>query len=134
MLTNQISCNQPNSITKFNSSEAIKIEDFNTYISKFYTDSLFQQSRIVTPLEGEILSWDVNVDNVVKSGWLGNEPTVTDYEIIKVTMQSSIQKFDKSQDSIVEKIYMENSGFLMERTFKLSEGQWFLTRYNIKYL
>lgn len=109
-------------------------ENFDDFISKFYSDSVFQQSRVSIPLDGEILEWDNEEDVVVESNWLGRKPEITGYETVKVTVEGSLQSFIRQQDSVVESIYLENSGFLLVRTFALKEGYWFLIRYDVSNL
>jgi hypothetical protein len=109
-------------------------ENFDDFISKFYSDSVFQQSRIAKSLEGVVFEWDVIGDSVIESKWDGKEPFVSAYETVRVTVDGSLQSLNTSMDSIVERIYLENSGFLLERTFKLKEGCWFSARYDVSNL
>jgi hypothetical protein len=111
-----------------------KTEDYDEFIDRFYSDSVFQQSRVSLPLDGKILEWDNEEDVVVESNWLDREPEITGYETVKVTVEGSLQSFIRQQDSVVESIYLENSGFLLVRTFVLKSGCWYLTRYDISYL
>lgn len=111
-----------------------KPEDFDEFIDRFYSDSVFQQSRVSIPLDGEILEWDNDEDVVVESNWLDREPEITGYETVKVTVEGSLQSFIRQQDSVVESIYLKNSGFLLVRTFALKSGCWYLTRYDISNL
>lgn len=108
--------------------------DFDEFIDRFYSDSAFQQSRVSIPLDGKIIEWDNDEDAVVESDWLSREPVITEYETVKVTVEGSMQSFNRQQDSVVERIYLENSGFLLERTFKLKDGCWFLTKYDLSNL
>jgi hypothetical protein len=124
------SCNQLNSGAK----KPVVKEDFKSFANEFYSDSIFQQNRIASPLQGEILEWDNMADTVIISNWMGRESIVSDYTSILDSYGNAQREYKETQDSIVEKIYIENSGFLLERTFKLLNGEWYLVRYNISNL
>ena len=40
------------------------------------------------------------------------------------------RNIEKTDSSVSEEIWIEDSGFRIERTFKLKEGKWFLVLYN----
>lgn len=122
-----ISC----SLSKPVTADRMNDEDFSTFITRFYEDSVFQQSRIFEPLEGEIITWADNGENTVEISWSGQKPVLDKYEAIKVYLKNVVREFENLQDSIVEHMYINNSGFSLERTFKLIDQEWFLVRYDI---
>lgn len=96
-------------------------ESFENFNTRFHTDSLFQLSRIKFPIGGQFVdgferhewtieNWDLHKEPVSGKKLKGFEHTIT-----------------KTDTTVVEKIWIENSGFNFERKFKIIEGQWFLT-------
>jgi len=82
-------------------------------------------------LEGKILSWHETEDSIVETNWIGREVIVTKFEEIQSTDNNIKQSFVKDRDYIIEKLYIDNSGFFMERTFHLNKGKWYLKKYDI---
>lgn len=115
---------------KSNNSEAV--ENFDEFISKFYSDTSFQKSRITTPLKGEKKFWDDNEDVIVTTNWEEKEiPSVTSFDKIHEIKNKTIQDFVKEESKVIEKIYIPNSGFYMNRTFEIQNNKWYLVRYDI---
>ncbi|RLD23145.1 MAG: hypothetical protein DRI70_09765 [Bacteroidetes bacterium] len=109
----------------------IEIEDFDYFIERFYADTSFQKSRIVIPLQGKIVSMHETENSIVETTWEGRKIIVTRFEEIKSSMKNVKQTYIILQESTIEKIYIENSGFLIERTFQLQKERWYLTKYDI---
>lgn len=86
-------------------------EDFNTFYEKFHKDTLFQDTRITksVPLSNG------NFHNKQKA----NE--MSDSEFIVETKRTATE--------YTEKIYIQDSGFLIELKFKVINGKWFLVYY-----
>ena len=130
-----LSCNRINSKNENAEKQSVKVESFDEFIDKFYSDTVFQQSRIEKPLKGEILEWHETEDSVVSSKWSDRELIfVTDYETLKNSFKNAKQSFMDNSESKIEKIQVENSGFNIEREFNLVNGKWFLVRYDISNL
>lgn len=108
-------------------------EKFEVFINQFYSDTIFQKSRIILPLEGEILEWDEK-DSVVKSDWTNKKINLTNFETILKYKPNAKHTFVNGNETCTEKILIENSGFLMERKFILIVRKWFLKEYKISNL
>lgn len=123
------------SSNKSNESQKIyeKKESFEIFINQFYSDSIFQKSRIILPLEGVINEWDEN-DSVVKSDWKNRKISITNFETIQKYKPNTKHSIEKGNEVSIEKIFIENSGFSMERKFILRERKWYLKEYNISNL
>jgi hypothetical protein len=106
--------------------------DFESFYKKFYSDTAFQKTRIVLPLAGEILEWEE--DSVIKDDWTSRKIYVTSYDTILKYQQNARLILEKTNGICVEKIFIENSGFQMERKFVLNGSKWFLMEYKISNL
>lgn len=135
IITLAISCNRTNSSKETVNNETEKVESFDEFIVNFYSDTVFQQSRIIKPLTGEILEWHETEDSVIKSNWLDRDlPFVTDFNVLKESFKNAKQTFVENKESKIEKILVNNSGFSIEREYTLKNGKWYLIRYDISYL
>jgi len=100
-------------------------EDFETFNSKFHSDSIFQMSRINFPIEGHL------IEDFKKYNWNSKN-----WQLMKTTVGSKNLSKDykvktmKSDSLVIENIWIENSGFYLERRFKRINNQWFLICYN----
>jgi len=112
-------------------SYSIEIEDFDYFIERFYADTLFQKSRIVIPLQGKIVTFNEIEKSIVETTWEGRKIIVTSFEEIKSLMKNVKQTYIINQESVSEKIYIENSGYVIEKTFQLQKERWYLTKYDI---
>ena len=74
------------------------------------------------PLKGKIQEWHEIKDSVVVSSWNDRDIILTDYGKIQSTLENTIHSIDEYPDSTIEKIYIENSGFILVRTFIILEG------------
>jgi len=106
-------------------------EDFAYFIERFYADTLFQKSRIVIPLQGKIVTFNEIEKSIVETTWEGRKIIVTSFEEIKSLMKNVKQTYIINQESVSEKIYIENSGYVIEKTFQLQKERWYLTKYDI---
>jgi len=111
------------------------VENFEEFIEKFYSDTSFQKERIITPLKGKKKFWDDNEDTIITVNWDENEiPKVTSYGKIHESKNKAIQDFVKEESRVIEKIYILNSGFYMNRIFEIRNNKWYLVRYDVCYL
>nr|WP_294779386.1 hypothetical protein [uncultured Flavobacterium sp.] len=111
-----------NSIKKAEVSNKENFEEFN---KKFHSDSLFQVSRIDFPIEGkhvygfEQYSWS-------RKNW--------QFQAVPVAEKSEIGEYQhsliKTDTLITERFWIPDSGFEVERQFKLIKNKWFLIYYN----
>lgn len=109
--------------TSSRSGQISKGEDYFVFYQKFHQDSLFQVERVRFPLDGysieggQITSWDEN-------SWVMHKNGLADID-------TSIYKTERNTrfGVIQERIYLPNSGMLIERHFSLLNKKWFLTFY-----
>lgn len=105
--------------------KTVKEESFDRFYAQFHADSLFQMQRIIFPLPG------INTDEMGsdESEYLWEEEDwEMHYDMNLDTTEFIIEK--NITDSLaIEKIYKENTGFSVERTFKKLNGKWFLVSY-----
>lgn len=105
-------------------------EDFNLFYTKFYIDTIFQKQRILKPLKGTIKSIDED-DKLIEESWLKNKITITAKEEFKKVYKNLKTDLIKSDTLIIEKYWIEQSGFSVEKKYILNSGKWFLYSYNI---
>ena len=117
-------------------------ENFDTFYKKFYSDSLFQISRITFPMKGinsDEYDPDLGDKNPPyfwkKKDW--NFLHTLDQNIVKDKHEYGVDVYKKvikhnTNSFVVEKIYREESGYSEERWFKKANGKWFLIYYSFK--
>lgn len=100
-------------------------ENFEEFNRQFHSDSIFQLSRINFPIEGKL------IEGFDKQNW-----TSKNWELMKIPVseKSSLRNYKhsvrKTEDFVIEKFWIDNSGFHFERRFKKIDGKWFLIYYN----
>jgi hypothetical protein len=100
-------------------------ESFDSFNTKFHTDSGFQLSRIPFPIDGQCVN-DVQNARWSKKNWeflktpVSLDPDTTECRH-SLTMTDSM---------VTEKFWIDQSGFKVERRFKLKGGKWFLVYYD----
>ncbi|WP_159102698.1 DUF4348 domain-containing protein [Flectobacillus major] len=121
---------------------AIVEENFNDFYKKFYSDSLFQVSRVVFPLKGfNSDEYDEELGDKnppyfwKKQGW--HFLTTLEKYYLKIDKKDWVEEYKKvikhNKDStVLEKIYIVDSGYIIERKFKKIKGKWFLIFYSYK--
>jgi hypothetical protein len=103
----------------------IKDENFTSFYQRFHSDSAFQMKRIIFPLPG-VNTDDMTVDDSIYY-W-----NVEKWEVHKFpNIKANDFKVDNmmSENTVVEKIYKDDSGFFIERKFELLNCKWILTYY-----
>lgn len=100
-------------------------ESFDEFYARFHADSVFQMKRIEFPLPG------INTDEMGtdESDYQWEEE---DWEIhydMNLDTTEFIIENNITDSLAIEKIYKENTGFSVERTFKKIGGKWFLVYY-----
>lgn len=103
-----------------------KIESFKDFRVNFYSDSIFQRSRIVFPLSG-INTEEMTMEDTVYY-WKD-----TDWKIMlkEIPLEGLKKEVIKTDIKVTEKIYQEDSGFSIISIFQLQNGKWYLVRYEI---
>lgn len=101
------------------------VENFDEFNKKFHSDSLFQVSRVDFPIEGMHVS-GFEQYNWTRKNW--------QFQAIPVAEKTEIDEYEhsliKTDTLITEKFWIPNSGFEVERQFKLINNKWFLIYYN----
>jgi len=110
-----------------------KNEDFSSFYQKFYTDTIFQDSRILKPLEGTIKSWN-DEDVVREESWINRKIRITPKEKFLESYKNLKTELLKSDSSVAEKYWIDQSGFFVRRKFILKKGKWYLFSYDISNL
>lgn len=100
-------------------------ENFDEFNKKFHSDSLFQVSRVDFPIEGKHVS-GFEQYNWTRKNW--------QFHAIPVAEKSEIGEYQhtlvKTDTLITERFWIPDSGFEVERQFKLIKNKWFLIYYN----
>lgn len=105
--------------------ESFEKESFNEFNKRFHSDSVFQISRVDFPIDG------VGVSGFERHNW-----TKTNWKFLKIpvaettTIENYQHSLVKTDTTITEKFWIENSGFEVERQFKLIDNKWFLIYYD----
>jgi len=117
-------------------------ESFEQFIKVFYTDSLFQVSRIVFPLKGErnidvpITATNVLGDSII-TGWGKRDwRMLTDTyfpnkdTVITINNERYVRKIKKGNKSVVIDTYIEDSGFSVKEIYALKKNKWYLVLFS----
>ena len=127
-----VGCSNPPGENTQPSCQEKMAEGFSLFYSKFYNDINFQHERILAPLKGTITTWD---DDIIKEeSWDNKEITVTPKEKFLEVYKNLKTNLIKKDNIVIEKYWIEQSGFLIEKTFILKSGKWYLYSYNISAL
>ncbi|MBC6490668.1 hypothetical protein ACFSQD_16925 [Flavihumibacter stibioxidans] len=100
-------------------------EAFDTFNQRFHEDSKFQISRIDFPIGGRF------ADGENSYNW-----TVKNWQFLKEAVKETVDteeyehNFERTDTTVTEKYWIENSGFKIERRFRKIGGKWFLTYYD----
>lgn len=99
-------------------------EDYATFYSRFHSDSLFQMSRIKFPIDGYFSNGAGDEVNWTPSNWIIHRLHIHDADTsvytVKLTGTATLKK---------EVLYIEGSGFKIERKFQNINGKWYLVGY-----
>ncbi|MFC0779113.1 hypothetical protein [Flavobacterium sp. HJSW_4] len=100
-------------------------ENFDEFNKKFHSDSLFQVSRVDFPIEGKHVS-GFDQHEWTRKNW--------EFQVILVADKTEIEEYQhsltKTDTLITERFWIPDSGFEVERKFKLINNKWFLIYYN----
>jgi hypothetical protein len=106
-----------------------KYEDFSFFYSKFYYDTCFQSERILKPLKGTIRYW--NNDTIIEESWTDKKITITSKENYLQVYENLKTDLLIKDTLVLEKYWIEQSGFIIEKKFILKSGKWYLYSYDI---
>ena len=115
----------------------VSFEDFEEFYNKFYSDSIFQLSRIIFPLPGynSDIESEIPDDFAESSGIKKKEEYFWEkegWQFIKTIDNDTliVKNFIKTDTIVIEDLIIPNSGFQIERKFKISDDkQWYLVYY-----
>ena len=101
-------------------------EDFRAFEKKFVSDAEFQMSRIVFDNLGYMLTDDPESEGTKYSpeNWTLFKKTFDD--VRKMGQFKTEMKL--TADKCVQRIWIENSSFLLEYTYTRINGKWYLTK------
>ncbi|CAM3431930.1 hypothetical protein [Flavobacterium chungbukense] len=109
----------------FESKKTETAENFEEFNKKFHSDSIFQVSRVDFPIEGKHVS-GFEQYNWTRKNW--------EFLAIPVAEKTEIGEYEhsliKTDSLIIERFWIPDSGFEVERQFKLINNKWFLISYN----
>jgi|GEM_PF-5901499 len=103
-----------------------EIENFEDFLIKFRSDSVFRNDRILYPLKG-YNSDDSGDSNTAEYEW--STKMINYYLGINYTNIDYVIKIEKSKDLIKETILLEGSGFKIISKYILKENNWYLNYY-----
>jgi hypothetical protein len=101
------------------------VESFQSFNVKFHADSFFQISRIAFPIGGKY------IDGSDQHGW-----TKQNWKQLKSPVGAKVDtsqykyRLIKTDSSVTEKFWIDQSGFNIERRFKLKKDKWYLIYFN----
>lgn len=100
-------------------------ESFDSFNTRFHTDSGFQLSRIPFPIGGQCVN-DVENTHWSKKNWeFLKTPVALDTDTTECR-----HSLVMSDSMVTEKFWIDQSGFKVERRFRLKNGKWFLVYYD----
>lgn len=107
-------------------SSVVYDEDFFVFEKQFVSDADFQMSRIIFDNLGYIFDDDPESEGVKlsPSNWTLHKTTLDD--VRKMGQYKTSRKLTK--DECIQRIWLEDSGFLLEYTYKKIKGKWYLTK------
>ena len=113
--------------------DKVKIsEDFFSFYEKFYNDTVFQNKRILRPLKGTIKTW---YDDVIKEeSWDNKEIRLTPKEKYFQVYKNLKTDLKINDTIVIEKFWIEQSGFFIEKVYIIQTGRWYLYSYDISNL
>jgi len=120
------SCNNSHQENSIPNAKRDSTEVFEKFYNKFHDDSLFQISRILFPLPGYNIDSDYNPnEKIINFNWNKND-WVMHKKILDEKFKNELKKYN---DSMIERLYIENSGVEIIRKFYLYNNKWYLGFY-----
>lgn len=98
------------------------VESFDNFNAQFHSDSSFQLSRIAFPIGGQFVDGSKHYKWTAKNWKLMKQPVSA-----KVNTTEYKHSLTRTESLVVEKFWIENSGFMIERRFERKDGKWYLT-------
>ena len=105
-------------------------ESFMEFYIKFNNDIDFQNKRIKYPLKGEYSDGFSEIENEdIEYMWTLNDSIDFNFLSADTLVYKLDRKIEKNE--VIEKWYIENSGFSITSKFKKNKGEWFLVFYSV---
>lgn len=98
----------------------MEAEEFDGFYQKFHADTIFQKSRIKYPLQGQ------KYDGISRTRWTRDDFELITTKVYDVDTTEYKVHYQKSETEFIQKVWIENSGYLSEYKFKLIGNKWFL--------
>lgn len=95
-------------------------EDFDKFYARFHSDSIFQMSRIVFPLNG------IHIDGFEETKWDKKNWILIKTKYYDVDTTQFKVKYNKTSKTFTQKAWIENSGFSSECRFEIISKKWYL--------
>lgn len=114
-------------------------ESFETFFTKFHTDSSFQLDRIKFPLLGYTNDYEVEgIQRLDKDTVIYQQPINIQWQRgswklhhpLEDTNTYKIEKRYLDSTTIIERIYIPNSDFDIKRIFNIEKDKWYLIYYS----
>ena len=99
--------------------------DFQEFYDRFHSDSTFQLSRVIFPLEGGENQFG-NSSQWSRESWKVHKP-------FDASLSNYTRSFDLMNEIIIEKIKDKYNAFFMERRFSKIQEEWHLIYYSATY-
>lgn len=122
-----LSCqNKKSDSSVLSKKEIIKnAEKFDVFDERFHSDSVFQISRVDFPIDGISIS-GFNRHNWTRENWQFLNVPVSENNLIENYEHSLV----KTDTLVIERFWIPESSFEVERHFKLIKNKWFLVYYD----
>jgi len=99
-------------------------ENWSEFYQKFYSDSLFQVSRLDENFVGKGF-YGGEVEKISKDNWTFLRSGIYDIDSTQYKTEIFFEK-----DKVKTRVYVENSGIDIQSTYKKNSGKWFLIEYS----
>jgi hypothetical protein len=108
-------------------------ENFENFYNRFTSDSTFQISRVVFPLKGAKYYFDNDL-KADSTPWIKDKWEFCTTNIYKIDTSKYKTNLLRNGFDIKKEVWIQNSGFFMERDFKLINGKWFQVYFLVTFL
>lgn len=117
-------CKSTNNTASTETNKKSSNENFDEFYNRFHTDSLFQMSRIKFPLECKKIDWEG------EKTWSEKSWKTIKVKIFDVDISEFKTEYRKTDNSFIEKFWIEDSGYVSEYRFNLIHKKWYLVYAN----
>jgi hypothetical protein len=97
-----------------------RTEKFETFYSRFHSDSAFQYSRLHFPLQGK------RIDGDGERSWTKENWTTLTVPVFEVDTSIFSITYEQQPRSFTQKSWIDNSGFSVEFRFEVIKRKWYL--------